>query len=58
MYDVREDPDELNNLVGRQEHAEQVEEFTRQLTEHLRSTARVNPQAPLDELLQPADVKA
>jgi choline-sulfatase len=58
LYDLREDPGELNNLAGTREHAEQVEAFTRQLTEHLRSTARMNPQAPLDELLQPADVKA
>jgi choline-sulfatase len=58
LYDVREDPEELNDLAGKGGHAERVAAFTRQLTEHLRATARGNPQRKLDELLQPADVHA
>jgi choline-sulfatase len=58
MYDVLEDPEELNDLSAKREHADPVEAFTRQLTEHLRTTARVNAGGTLDELLQPADLKA
>ncbi len=49
LYDLQADPRELTNLAGRPEHAAQIADFTRQLADHLRKTARQ------PELIPPSD---
>ncbi len=64
LYDVINDPDEFTNLAKRPEHAKLVEQFTRDLAEHLRRTARQPELIPrtddvhaiLEHCLQPRDV--
>lgn len=64
LYDVQADPQELMNLAARPENARVVADFTGQLAEHLRRTAREPELIPkgddlhaiLDFCLQPRDV--
>jgi arylsulfatase A-like enzyme len=65
LYDEENDPDEMTNLAGKPEHARRVAEFTDQLAEHLKRTARQPELIPkkgdvhavLEFCLQPRDVK-
>lgn len=64
LYDLEVDPRELTNLADRQEQAERVSGFKRQLADHLRRTARQPERVPatndvhevLDFCLAPHDV--
>ena len=40
LFDLENDPGELVNLAARPEHVRRVAEFTVQLAEHLKRTAR------------------
>ncbi|HVW02477.1 MAG TPA: sulfatase-like hydrolase/transferase [Planctomycetaceae bacterium] len=65
LYDLEHDPDELTNLADRPERAELVAEFTRQLADHMRRTARQPELVPqtddvhkiLEYCLAPHDVE-
>jgi choline-sulfatase len=65
LYDLDSDPDEMTNLAGRPEQAQRVKEFTNQLAEHMKRTARQPELIPkdgdvhavLEFCLQPHDVK-
>ncbi|MBI2947175.1 MAG: sulfatase [Verrucomicrobia bacterium] len=64
LFDLDADPSELKNLAKQREHARRVEQFTRQLAEHLKRTARQpellpksdDPHAILEFCLQPKDI--
>ena len=64
LYDEVHDPDETTNLAGKPEHARRVADFTSQLAEHLKRTARQPELIPkdgdvhavLEFCLQPRDV--
>jgi choline-sulfatase len=66
LYDEENDPDEMTNLAGKPEHARRVADFTAQLAEHMKRTARQPELIPkegdvhavLEFCLQPRDVKA
>jgi choline-sulfatase len=66
LFDLQTDPEEMENLAGRPEHAERVAAFTRQLAEHMKQTAREpqlvprsnDPHVVLEFCLQPRDVTA
>ena len=65
LFDMRDDPEQMDNLAKRPEHAERVRGLTRLLLEHLRATARQPELIPrtddvhelLDFLVQPRDVE-
>jgi arylsulfatase A-like enzyme len=65
LYDEENDPDETTNLAGKPEHARLVADFTAQLAEHMKRTARQAELIPkdgdvnavLEFCLQPHDVK-
>jgi choline-sulfatase len=65
LYDEENDPEEMTNLAGRAEHARRIADFTAQLAEHMRRTARQPELIPkegdvhavLEFCLQPRDVK-
>jgi arylsulfatase A-like enzyme len=65
LYDEETDPDETTNLAGKPEHARLVADFTAQLAEHMKRTARQPELVPksddvhavLEFCLQPRDVK-
>ena len=64
LFDLEHDPDEFTNVAGRPENAALVAEFTQQLSNHLRRTARRPERIPrtedlleqIDSLLKPDDV--
>jgi choline-sulfatase len=64
LFDLDNDPDEMTNLARRPEHAKRVAEFTVQLAEHMKRTARQPELLPkgddvhalLEFCLQPRDV--
>jgi hypothetical protein len=64
LFDVVKDPDEMRNLAKRPEHARLIADFTAQLAEHLKRTARQPELIPkkggvhavLEHCLQPHDV--
>jgi choline-sulfatase len=66
LYDEENDPDETTNLAGKPEHARRVADFTAQLAEHMKRTARQPELLPkegdvhavLEFCLRPHDVKA
>jgi choline-sulfatase len=65
LYDEDNDPDEMTNLADKPEHARRIADFTNQLAEHLKRTARQPELVPksgdvhavLELCLQPRDVK-
>lgn len=65
LYDEENDPDETTNLADKPENARRVADFTTQLAEHMKRTARQPELIPkvddvhavLDFCLQPRDVK-
>jgi choline-sulfatase len=65
LYDEENDPEEMTNLAGKAEHAHHVADFTAQLAEHMKRTARQPELIPkesdvhtvLEFCLQPRDVK-
>jgi choline-sulfatase len=65
LYDGAADPEQLVNVAGRPEHAKLVEQFTRDLAEHLKRTARQPQLLPqtddvhtlVEFCLQPRDVR-
>jgi arylsulfatase A-like enzyme len=65
LYDEENDPEEMTNLAGRPEHGHLIADFTAQLAEHLKRTARQPELIPkdgdvhavLEYCLQPRDVK-
>ncbi|HWB10572.1 MAG TPA: sulfatase-like hydrolase/transferase [Pirellulales bacterium] len=65
LFDEQSDPDELDNLAERPEHAEKLARFLRLLADHLRRTARQPEQLPktgdpvtlIDAALAPHDVQ-
>jgi choline-sulfatase len=65
LYDEDNDPDEMTNLTGKPEHAALIADFTSQLAEHMKRTARQPELIPkdgdvhtvLEFCLQPRDVK-
>lgn len=66
LYDEENDSEERTNLAGKPEHAGLIADFTAQLAEHLKRTARQPERIPkdgdvhsvLEYCLQPRDVKA
>lgn len=64
LYDLERDPEQKTDLAGRPEHAQRVVDYTRQLAEHVRRTARQpelvpvsdDPHLVLEHCLQPRDV--
>jgi choline-sulfatase len=66
LFDEENDPDEMTNLAGKPEHARRVADFTAQLAEHMKRTARQPELIPkegdvhavLEFCLQPRDVSA
>jgi choline-sulfatase len=64
LFDEFNDPDEMHNLAGQPEHAALVRQFTAQLAEHMKRTARQPELIPrttdadkiLEFCLQPRDV--
>ncbi|HEY7327079.1 MAG TPA: sulfatase-like hydrolase/transferase [Gemmataceae bacterium] len=65
LYDEENDPEEMTNLADKPEHARLIADFTTQLAEHLKLTARLpeliskdsDVYSVLDFCLQPRDVK-
>jgi choline-sulfatase len=65
LYDEENDPEEMSNLADKPEHARLVADFTTQLAEHLKRTARQPELIPkdgdvhsvLEFCLQPHDVR-
>ncbi len=49
LYDLQQDPLELNNLIGAPEHQQLVEQLSRQLTQLMADTGIIQDQMPLDE---------
>jgi arylsulfatase A-like enzyme len=66
LYDEDNDPEETTNLAGKSEHTRRIADFTAQLAEHMKRTARQPELIPrdgdvhavLEFCLQPRDVKA
>jgi choline-sulfatase len=66
LFDLDQDPEELANLARKPEQAGRVEQFTAELAEHLKRTARqpglvprnADVHAVLEFCLQPRDVEA
>jgi choline-sulfatase len=66
LFDLDADPDEMTNLANHQEHAKLVAEFTEQLAQHMKQTARQPELVPktadvhrvLDFCLQPTELNA
>jgi arylsulfatase A-like enzyme len=65
LYDEENDPDEMTTLADKPEHARRVADFTAQLADHMKRTARQPELIPQDAdvhrvlefCLQPRDVK-
>lgn len=66
LYDEENDPDETTNLASKPEHARLIDEFTAQLADHMKRTARQPELIPkdgdvhrvLEFCLKPRDVQA
>ncbi len=66
LYDEESDPDETTNLASKPEHARLIDEFTAQLADHMKRTARQPELIPkdgdvhrlLEYCLKPHDVPA
>ena len=63
LYDLKRDPEELNNLADRAEHNERIERYLSLLVEHLKRTSRFpekipdssDPMVILEHCVQPRD---